>query len=312
MLAVRDNWEVVRGNILADLSYETQRSYAFALDQFRAFMGDRNMLDRAAVADFKKHLAESGAAPATINARLAAIRRMVDELAALGIIPIHEAMYIQRVKGAKRRGVRQGLWLSTKKVNALLAKPDLGTVKGRRDLAILAVLVNCGLRRSEIASLKIKDLQRREDYWLFADLIGKHQRIRSVKIPENVKGAINVWLELRPDSSPEDPLFVAVAKGGKIAHRAIGPQAIYEIVQLYGRMIEVPELRPHDLRRTFARRALKAGAELRHVQLDLGHSSAATTETYVANGEDLSERGTDYLNFRIPRPRNGPRNGSAT
>jgi len=309
MLAVRDNWEVVRRNILADLSDETQRSYSFALDQFREFMGDRDILDRAAVADFKKRLEESGAAPSTINARLAAIRRMVDELAALGIIPIHEAMYIQRVKGAKRRGIRQGLWLSTKKVNVLLASPTLETVKGRRDLAILAVLVSCGLRRSEIAALKIKDLQHREDFWVLVDLIGKHSRVRSVKVPSGVKGAIDVWLNLRPDARPEDPLFVALAKGGRITERPISPQAIYELVKHYGTMIQIPQLRPHDLRRTFARRAIKAGAELREVQLDLGHSSAATTEAYVASGEDLENRGTDYLSFRIPKPHNGPRNG---
>lgn len=309
MLAVRDSWEVIRRNILADLSAETQRSYALSLDQFREFMRGRDMLDRAAVADFKTHLEESGASPSTINVRLAAVRRMVDELAVLGIIPIHEAMYIQRVKGAKRRGTRQGLWLSTKQVNTLLRKPDLGTVKGRRDLAILAVLVTCGLRRSEVANLPIGSMVQREDYWVFLDLEGKHQRLRSVKIPGPVKGAIDIWLELRPDTSATDPLFVSMAKGGRMTSRPIGPQAIYELVQHYGALIDVPELRPHDLRRTFARRALKAGAELRAVQLDLGHSSAATTETYVASGEDLDDRATDFLNFRIPKPTNGPRNG---
>ena len=95
----------------------------------------------------------------------------------------------------KKIGVRLGNWLLPVQAMALLDAPDLKTVKGKRDLALLAILLACGLRRKEVVGLKISDLQQREDHWAIVDLIGKASHIRTIPVPDWVKELIDDWLQ---------------------------------------------------------------------------------------------------------------------
>jgi site-specific recombinase XerD len=79
---------------------------------------------------------------------------------------------IARVKGAKRLGVRIGNWLTAEQGKALLQGSPSDTLRGKRDHAILAVLLGCGLRRAEAVGIRIEDLQLREEHWVIADLVG--------------------------------------------------------------------------------------------------------------------------------------------
>lgn len=90
---------------------------------------------------------------------------------------------IGRVKGAKRIAV----WLGGEQVKELLSSPDLNSVKGRQDRAIIAVLAGCGLRRSEVANRGVSDIQQRDERWVIVDLYGKGGRIRTVPVPGWVK-----------------------------------------------------------------------------------------------------------------------------
>src|SRR5882757_2100204 len=80
---------------------------------------------------------------------------------------------IRRVKGSKRLGVRLGNWLTAEQARSLWQLPNAGTVKSKRDRAILAVLLGCGLRRRELSDLTLDHLQRREEHWAIMDLVGK-------------------------------------------------------------------------------------------------------------------------------------------
>src|SRR5207245_6407234 len=71
---------------------------------------------------------------------------------------------------------------------------NAGTLKSKRDRAILAVLLGCGLRRRELSDLTLDHLQRREDHWVIIDLVGKGRHIRTVPVPEWVKRTIDDWL----------------------------------------------------------------------------------------------------------------------
>ena len=86
--------------------------------------------------------------PATINLRLAAVRRLAYEAADIGLLSPELAAGIRRVKGAKRLGVRIGNWLTVEQVRALLQESPSEALRAKRDRAILAVLVGCGLRRA--------------------------------------------------------------------------------------------------------------------------------------------------------------------
>src|ERR1700747_722517 len=96
-------------------------------------------------------------APSTINLRLAAVRRLAYEAADSGLLSPEQAAGIRRVKGAKKLGVRMGNWPLAKQAHALWQLPDKKTLKGKRDRAILSLLLSRGLRRGELAALGLDD-----------------------------------------------------------------------------------------------------------------------------------------------------------
>lgn len=96
---------------------------------------------------------------------MSAVRKLAAEAADNGLLAPELAAGIARVKSAKSVGIRAGNWLSLRQAQALLSAPDLATVKGLRDRAILAVLLGCGLRRSEVAALSFSHFQQRDGRW---------------------------------------------------------------------------------------------------------------------------------------------------
>jgi integrase len=98
-----------------------------------------------------------------------------------------------------------GNWLTREQARELLAQPEIDSIEGKLDRAILAVLLGCALRRSELASLECGHIQQRDGRWVFVDLVGKGKRIRTVPIPPFVKVAIDAWTAAAGLS--EGPLF---------------------------------------------------------------------------------------------------------
>jgi integrase len=181
-------------------SPESKRAYEFAIDDFvRWYCSEpRLAFSRTVVLRYRLDLEARRLAPATINLRLAAVRRLAYEAADTGLLSPELAAGIQRVKGAKRIGVRLGNWLTVEQSRNLLQGPDLQKLKGLRDKAILALMLGCGLRRGEVASLRLDHLQLREDHWVIADLIGKAAHIRTVPVPAWVKSTIDGWTTSAP------------------------------------------------------------------------------------------------------------------
>jgi integrase len=162
----------------------SKRAYEFAIDDFAAWYCSEPRLafGRTVVLRYRLELEARRLAPAIVNLCLAAVRRVAYEAADTGLLSPDLAAGIRRVKGAKRVGVRLGDWLTVEQSRSLLQAPNSGRLKGRRDRAILAFLVGCGLRRGEVASLKLDQLQQREQHWAIVDLIGKASHIRTVPV----------------------------------------------------------------------------------------------------------------------------------
>jgi len=135
---------------------------------------------KAAVQQYRSSLEARQLSAASIQVQLSAIRRLATEMADNGLLDLQTAQAVSRVRGPHRCGVRLGQWLSLSQVERLLAFPDLRYLKGIRDRALLSLLVSAGLRRSEVCALEFDHLQQREGRWVIADLIGKHDRIRTV------------------------------------------------------------------------------------------------------------------------------------
>ena len=128
-----------------------------------------------------------------INVRLAAVRRLAYEASDTGLLSPDLAAGIRRVKGAKRLGVRIGNWLTVDQSRTLLLESPADHLRGKRDRAILALLIGCGLRRAELVGLGTQDFQVREERWVIADLIGKGKHIRTVPVPLWAKRAVDEW-----------------------------------------------------------------------------------------------------------------------
>jgi integrase/recombinase XerD len=275
-------------------SRHTRRAYSQALDEFLIWFRDEpgREFNKATVQKYRTELETKGLAPSSINVRLSAIRRLALEAADNGLMAPELAAGIARAKGAKRSGVRLGHWLTAEQADRLLALPDLTTIKGIRDSAVLAVLVGAGLRRSELAALNVDHVQNRESRWLIADLVGKHGRIRSVPIPLWAHAAILRWEAAA--SITDGAMFRGVNRHGHVMQRRISAQAVFEIVKSNAGRLEF-EVGPHDLRRSFARLAHLGHAPLEQIQLSLGHASVVTTEIYLGVKQNLHDAPCDHL-----------------
>jgi integrase len=133
-------------------------------------------------------------APGTINLRLGAVRRLAYEAAECGLLSADLAAGIRRVKGVKKLGVRLGNWLTAEQRHALWQAPDTERLKGKRDRALLSLLLACGLRRHEVAELSVDHLQQREGHWAIVDLSGKAGHVRTVPVPDWVYSQLSAWI----------------------------------------------------------------------------------------------------------------------
>src|ERR1700683_637500 len=145
-----------------------------------------------------------------------------------GLLAPELAAGIQRVKSAKSIGVRAGNWLSLKQAQTFLNAPDITTTKGLRDRAIIAVLLGCALRRSEVAALTMAHVQQRDGRWCIVDLYGKRRRVRTIPMPAWVKVAVDAWTA--PADVVDGYVFRPVIRGdqvrGDVLSEKVGGQMI--------------------------------------------------------------------------------------
>jgi site-specific recombinase XerD len=280
-------------------SEHSRRAYERALfDFFHWHRGvGRPQLNKAVVQRYAAELREASMSASSVNQRLSAIRKLAAEAADNGLLDAQLAGGIRAVKGARQEGRRTGNWLTREEAQAWLGTPDKRTTRGRRDHALLAVLIGCGLRRSEAAHLTFEHVQQRDGRWVLVDLIGKRDKVRSVPMPNWAKAAIDDWSTT--SGLAAGPVFRAVNKGNRVAGDGITPQAIYNIIVGYAEELKKKGVAPHDLRRTFAKLAHKGGAAIDQIQLSLGHESIQTTEEYLGVEQDLTDAPCDHLGLRL-------------
>jgi site-specific recombinase XerD len=272
----------------------SQESYGHAIDEFIGWYCSEPRLafNRTVVLRYRFFLEQKNLAPSTINVRLAAVRRLAYEASDTGLLSPELAAGIRRVKGAKRLGVRIGNWLTVEQSKTLLGGLPSGSLRGKRDRAILALLIGCGLRRAELVGLRMEDLQVREEHWVIADLIGKGKHIRTVPVPAWAKRAVDEWTTAAAIDG--GVIFRRVSRLENIWGDGITPKAIWHIVKAAAKRAGIKDLAPHDLRRC-ARLCHLAGGELEQIQFLLGHASVQTTERYLGCKQKLSQAVNDNL-----------------
>ncbi len=141
-------------------SENSRRAYERHLEEFFLWHKDQNRpeLNKALINRYVKQLRADGFSSANINQKLSAIRKLTSEAEDNDLIDSRIANGIRAVKGVPARGRRTGNWLTREEAQMWLEAPDIKTLKGTRDRAILAVLIGCGLRRAEAAILSFSHI----------------------------------------------------------------------------------------------------------------------------------------------------------
>jgi len=291
-------WIRVRALVVDSVSSpHSRRAYTSALDDFRRWsqQSARRTFTRETVQRYRVHLESRGMSAAAINLHLTVIRKLAREASANGLLSHESAAAIIGVKGRRQKGVRLGTWLTPEQARALLDAPSRDSLRGKRDRALLALLVGCGLRRDELAKLTWDRVEEREKRWVIADIEGKGNRIRSVPMPPWAKNALDRWTSAAKIRN--GTFFRAITQKGGVGN-GLTAQAVYLIVRGHAEHLGI-RIAPDDLRRTFAKLAHRGHAPLEQIQLSLGHESILTTERYLNVRQDLADAPCDHLGIEL-------------
>ncbi len=224
------------------------------------------------LAGWLRSLRARGLAPSSRARRLAAVRSFLRWLREERLREDDPA----RRLGGPRRGRALPRVLTSREVEALLAAPDPATPAGLRDRAFLELLYASGLRVSELATLKRRQLDLRRG---LVRVVGKGNRERVVPVGRRALEALRAWLEAADARAGRRSEYVFPGRGGG----SITRQALWMRVRKLAARAGIPPDRvsPHVLRHSFATHLVENGADLRTVQLLLGHRDISTTEIYT-------------------------------
>ncbi|MGH9729878.1 MAG: site-specific tyrosine recombinase XerD [Candidatus Acidiferrales bacterium] len=259
------------------LSQNTILAYGRDLRKFQAFAEFRGctlkQISRDHIVDFLTTLYRSGLDSRSVARHLVAVRHFFRFAQIEGAIFEDPAVSVETPKFRMRLPTH----LSTDEVNRLLAQPDTRHAIGARDKAMIELLYSTGLRVSELVNLRLSDLQMDSGS---LRCIGKGNKERMVPMGRTAIAALETYVRrarptlLRDKTSP----YVFLNRfGGRI-----GRIGFWKKLAEYGRKAGLRlKLKPHMLRHSFATHLLERGADLRSVQLMLGHADISTTQIYT-------------------------------
>jgi integrase/recombinase XerD len=260
------------------LADNTVESYARDLGMLARFAEESGraveQLSRADLEAFVRGLLTGGMSPRSVARAVACVRGFYRFLALNRRVDADPAADLQ----APRAWAALPHYLSVEEVDALIKQPDVAAPRGLRDRALIELLYATGLRVSELVGLRAPDLNLESGY---LTCTGKGSKQRVVPLGEEAA----VWVKryvtegrpalLKTRASPW--LFVNARRAGKLTR--VG---FWKILKAYGRQAGITrELSPHVLRHSFATHLLARGADLRAIQMMLGHADLSTTQIYT-------------------------------
>lgn len=289
-------------------SERTRRAYRKDVAEFLAAVGvktpeDFRRVKLSAVLAWQRQMEDVKLSARTVRRRLSALSSLFTHLAQKGLVdgnPVREAT---RPKVNRKKGVTPAF--SKKQARALLDAPDPSTVQGLRDRAILAVGLQVGCRRSEIAHLTVASLHMDNGFASLRVLLKGGEEI-SVAINPQVQQRIQAYLDAAGHVADRDgPLFRPLRDNGdgQERRRHLHPDVIDRILKKWARKaLRVPqgktvEFSAHSMRATFITTALENGAALEDVQRDVGHADPSTTKLYDRRGHNVEKSASFFANY---------------
>jgi len=284
-------------------SAETVRAYRREVESLQRFLGEDGSAGEAEAVDWSKVTsadlrrffssqfdAERGGTggkirPATAARKVSAVRTFLGFLVSQGEIDANPAVGIP----APRRSMRLPEFLPVDEMHDFLRDLPCGTVREKRDAAILELLYSSGLRVGELCSLRVRDFSVESST---VRVTGKGRQVRVVPVGGKAVRAMGKYLAVRPPARGgeffrlmDEPLFLNLRGNvGKKSGSGISPRSVARILRerLSERAGAVGRhLSPHGMRHSFATHLLESGADLRAIQEMLGHASLSTTQRYA-------------------------------
>jgi integrase/recombinase XerD len=259
------------------LSQNTILAYGRDLQKFRAFAEGRGSdlaeLNRDDLVDFLASLYHAGLDSRSVARHLVSVRNFLRFSLAEGFVKEDPSLYVETPKFRMRLPNH----LNVEEVNRLLAQPDITSPVGLRDRAMIELLYSAGLRVSELVNLRLNDLQMESGC---IRCIGKGNKERLVPMGRTAITAVKAYL-----NGSRQALAGKTASPYLFLNRfgtRIGRVGFWKKLAAYGRQASLRvKLKPHMLRHSFATHLLERGADLRSVQLMLGHADISTTQIYT-------------------------------
>lgn len=281
-------------DVSGQIGKRSGRIYANDAKKFARWIQDQGLtvegLTRSHIIAYRGYLDEHYA-KATAARMLSVARRILGEQVYNGVLAGNPA---KDVKGFTLDNESPHISLTKEQAKQLLASINKSTPEGKRDFALIYLLLRTGIRRSECVALNIGDFSRDQGHIVATVKHGKGDKRRKVKILPEVFRALENYLEAtgRDIASLDDPLFVGI--GSRWQGHRITDKFIERLVHTVGQQIGIT-LTPHDLRASFITLAIEGGATLLQAQYAAGHSDPRTTERYHIRKLNLDDNAVDYI-----------------
>jgi integrase/recombinase XerD len=282
----------------------TRRAYRQDIRDFQAFTGlhrpeEFRDVTRAHVIAWREVLTRQQLANDTIRRKLAALSSLYAYLCERHAVLHNPVLGVKRPRSMNRAGVTPAL--GEHQARTLLETPPVDTLKGQRDRAILATLLYHAIRREELSTLKVGDVQQRQGV-PYLRIEGKGDKVRYIEAATEALRLIAAYLKTAGhDQDLDGPLFRPVKNTTtKTLANPLHPASVYrDVVRHYARaaglLDVVPGLCAHSLRATAATTALEHKADIAKVQVWLGHADISTTRVYDKRGS----RPEDSPTFKV-------------
>jgi integrase/recombinase XerD len=259
------------------LSPNTIEAYATDIKKYILFLKKSGSIKpeqakQKKILAYIKSLGKRNLNPSSIARKLSALKTFYSFLLIEGEISINPTENMETPRGWKRLPT----YLSTDEVEKLLARPDTGNNLGLRDRTMLELLYATGLRVSELIYLRLNQINNQTGYII---CFGKGQKERIVPLGTNALEYLCEYIQSARKNllKGKESVFVFVNRSGNHLTR----QGFWKIIKKYAAETGIGDISPHTLRHSFATHLLEHGADIRSVQLMLGHADISTTQIYT-------------------------------
>jgi site-specific recombinase XerD len=292
-------WRSLTDGFLSEYRDRTHDIYAYQWKKFAEYAGLNEsdplnyVPDESVVKAYRDKLIRAGKKPATINLAITTVRNYYRYLRSVtrkalrsGQIDAQQATMItllvedvMEIKDLKNNSTRIRVATTPDQARELLASIDQTTEEGKRDLAMIALCIGCGLRRIELQRAIRGDIEVNGKVLLKIQQKGHDGKDSFVVVQPAVEKYLRDWLNASPCQYPDQALFPSLAFKSRGSH--LTPLAISHIFRVRLDKIGLKDQSTHSLRHAFATIAIQNECDIRDVQQALGHKNLETTEKYI-------------------------------